>query len=74
MLKEEKLLFALNDVSARQLEETRERLGYGTKTKARPRRRWGRVLLIAAVISGAFIGLCVQLLLNRLPRGKEEKR
>ena len=31
-------------------------------------------LLIAAVISGAFIGLCVQLLLNRLPRGKEEKR
>lgn len=55
MLKEEKLLFALNDVSARQLEETRERLGYGTKTKARPRRRWGRVLLIAAVISTLFV-------------------
>ena len=55
MLKEEKLLFALNDVNDRQLEETRKRLGYGTKTKARPRRHWGRVLLIAAVISTLFV-------------------
>ncbi len=30
-------------------------------------------LLIAAVISGAFTGLCVQFLLNRLNHGKEEK-
>lgn len=55
MLKEEKLLFALNDVSDRQLELVRKRLGYGEKTKVRPKRRkLGRVLLIAAVLSVLF--------------------
>ena len=55
MLKEEKLLFALNDVSDRQLELVRKRLGYGEKTKVRPKRRkLGRVLLIAAVLSMLF--------------------
>ena len=56
MLKEEKLLFALNDVSDRQLEETRKRLGYGEREKRRVRpRRIGRVLLIAALISTLFV-------------------
>ncbi|MDO4973886.1 MAG: RHS repeat domain-containing protein [Eubacteriales bacterium] len=55
MLKEEKLLFALNDVSDRQLEATRQRLGYGEKKTVRPRRRkLGRVLLLAAVLSALF--------------------
>ena len=56
MLKEEKLLFALNDVSDRQLEETRKRLGFGEKEKRRVRPRpIGRVLLIAALISTLFV-------------------
>lgn len=52
MLNEEMLLLALNDVSDRQLEETRRRLGYGErgKTKVRPR-RLGRVLALAAALS-----------------------
>ncbi len=55
MLKEEKLLFALNDVSDRQLETTRQRLGYEGKKIVRPRRRkLRRVLLLAAVLSALF--------------------
>lgn len=42
-------------MSDRQLEATRERLGYGEKTKVGPKRRkLGRVLLVAAVLSVLF--------------------
>ena len=64
MLKEEKLLFALNDVSDRQLEETRKRLGYGEREKRRVRpRRIGR-----------DDGLCGRLVRSRRSEGRDLAR
>ncbi len=53
MLNSEKALFALNDVNDSQLESARYRLGYrsGGKTSPVHRKKLGRILLIAAVIS-----------------------
>ena len=56
MLKNEALLFALNDISDELLEATRRSLRYRTERKPVSLRRVGRVLLIAALLTALLAG------------------
>ena len=56
MLKNEALLFALNEIPDELLEATRRSLRYRTKRKTARLRRVGRVLLIAAILATLLVG------------------